>query len=76
MCRADILQEGLHYGKMHLICSSLRGTISVDAVLADAEALCMYAGAAAASAFDDLPLGLGVPVSQINDLLLPPAETS
>lgn len=54
-CRHEILQPGLHYGKMHVICSSLRGSLDLQAVLADAEALFAFAGDAGAACFENVP---------------------
>jgi hypothetical protein len=40
---------------MHLICASLRGTVDLQAVLCDAEALCTYAGDAGLACFANIP---------------------
>ena len=40
---------------MHVICSGLRGSLDVQAVLADAEALHAFAGDAGAACLDGVP---------------------
>eukprot|EP00892_Ulva_mutabilis_P012409 jgi/Ulvmu1/9540/UM053_0029.1 len=54
--RKDILQPELHYGRMHEICASLRGTVNLQEALVDAEALALYAGAAGTSCLASVPL--------------------
>lgn len=44
LCRKNILADGLDCGRMHQLCSSLKGTLKINDLLADAEALCKYAG--------------------------------
>jgi hypothetical protein len=41
---------------MHTVCSSLRGTVSLQAVLSDAEALFAYAGDVGLACLEGVPL--------------------
>lgn len=43
---------------MHQLCSQLRGQLDVKGVLADAEALCRYAGDAGLALFADVPIAM------------------
>jgi hypothetical protein len=54
--RRDILQPELHYGRMHEICGGMRGTVGLHEILADAEAIAMYAGSAGAACLAHVPL--------------------
>jgi hypothetical protein len=58
------LQPGLHYGMMHTVCSSLRGTVSLQAVLSDAEALFAYAGDVGLSCLKEVPLPGPAPLGE------------
>jgi hypothetical protein len=49
-CRHHIVQAGLSYGAMHVVCSNLRGVVDAAQVLADAEALLRFAGEAGLAA--------------------------
>lgn len=55
MCRTSILAEGLDCGHMHQLCSSMKGTLKVNDLLGDAEALCKYAGDAGVQCCAEVP---------------------
>lgn len=53
-----MLQPGLHYGRMHQIAAAVKGRVGVRAALADAAAMCVYAGEAGTACMEGV-LGLG-----------------
>lgn len=56
--RQAVLEDGLDYGRMHQLCSTMRGDLDLTAVLSDAEALCKYAADAGLMCLAEVPVAV------------------